>query len=43
MDWEHPAIPEEDFQLVQNKMLQAFKNEGIVFDDILIDRSVPCR
>jgi imidazoleglycerol-phosphate dehydratase / histidinol-phosphatase len=33
--------PEEDFHLVQQKMLQAFKNEGITFDDILIDRSMP--
>lgn len=33
--------PEETFSLVQGKMLTAFRNEGIVFDDILIDRSFP--
>jgi|WetSurMetagenome_2_1015567.scaffolds.fasta_scaffold85181_2 imidazoleglycerol-phosphate dehydratase / histidinol-phosphatase len=36
-----PAYPEEAYALVQAKMLQAFENEGIVFDDILIDRSLP--
>ncbi len=33
------SFPEDDFWLVQNKMLKAFENEGIVFNDILIDRS----
>jgi imidazoleglycerol-phosphate dehydratase / histidinol-phosphatase len=33
--------PEENFELVQNKMLKAFENEGIIFDDILIDPSRP--
>jgi imidazoleglycerol-phosphate dehydratase/histidinol-phosphatase len=33
--------PEETFHKVQSKMLQAFKNEGIVFDRIFIDRSLP--
>jgi len=33
--------PEEKFNLVQEKVLTAFRNEGIVFDDILIDRSLP--
>ena len=33
--------PEEKFDFVQEKMLTALRNEGIVFDDILIDRSLP--
>ena len=33
--------PEENYNRVQNKLLKAFKNEGVVFDDILIDRSLP--
>jgi imidazoleglycerol-phosphate dehydratase/histidinol-phosphatase len=36
-----PGYPEEAFRLVQQKMLKAFKNEDIVFNDILIDRSFP--
>jgi imidazoleglycerol-phosphate dehydratase / histidinol-phosphatase len=32
---------ESDFLMVQAKMLRAFGNEGVVFDDILIDRSFP--
>jgi imidazoleglycerol-phosphate dehydratase / histidinol-phosphatase len=35
------TYPEANFDLVQGKMLQAFKNEGVLFDDILIDRSYP--
>jgi imidazoleglycerol-phosphate dehydratase/histidinol-phosphatase len=35
------AFPEETFWPAQNKMLKAFENEGILFDDILIDRSFP--
>lgn len=35
------SYPEYTFWPVQNKMLQAFKNEGIIFDDILIDKSLP--
>ena len=35
------AFPEETFWPAQNKVLQAFKNEGIEFSDILIDRSFP--
>jgi len=35
------GFPEKAFHLVQQKMLQAFQNEGIIFDDILIDRSMP--
>jgi len=34
-------FPEENFWLAHNKMLKAFSNEGIIFDDILIDRSLP--
>lgn len=35
------SFPEETFWPTQNKMLQAFKNEGIEFSEILIDRSFP--
>ncbi|MBN2773063.1 MAG: bifunctional histidinol-phosphatase/imidazoleglycerol-phosphate dehydratase HisB [Prolixibacteraceae bacterium] len=35
------GYPEETFWPVQNKMLKAFENEEIIFDDILIDRSLP--
>ena len=35
------AFPEETFWPAQNKMLKAFENEGILFNDILIDRSFP--
>ena len=34
-------FPFEDFEPAQEKMLTAFKNEGVVFDDILIDKSMP--
>lgn len=36
-----PAYPESAFELVQNKMLKAFGNEGIHFSEILIDKSFP--
>ena len=35
------SFPEETFWPAQNKMLQAFKNEGIEFSDVLIDKSFP--
>ena len=35
------SFPEETFWPAHNKMLKAFENEGITFDDILIDRSFP--
>ncbi|MFD1553202.1 bifunctional histidinol-phosphatase/imidazoleglycerol-phosphate dehydratase [Putridiphycobacter roseus] len=35
------SFPEETFWPVQNKIIQAFKNEGIVFEEVLIDRSFP--
>jgi len=35
------SYPEKDFRMVQDKMIKAFENEGITFDDILIDRSFP--
>lgn len=35
------SYPEADYWLVQNKMIRAFENEGIVFDDVLIDKSFP--
>jgi imidazoleglycerol-phosphate dehydratase/histidinol-phosphatase len=34
-------FPLTDFELPHEKMLTAFKNEGIEFDDILIDNSMP--
>lgn len=33
------SFPEETFWPAHNKILKAFENEGIVFDEILIDRS----
>jgi imidazoleglycerol-phosphate dehydratase/histidinol-phosphatase len=36
-----PANPQAAFDLVQGKMLQVFANEGIVFDNVLIDPSLP--
>jgi imidazoleglycerol-phosphate dehydratase / histidinol-phosphatase len=35
------VYPEKDYNLVQSKMLKAFENEGITFDDILIDKTFP--
>lgn len=35
------SFPEETFWPVHNKVLNAFEKEGVVFDDILIDRSFP--
>ncbi len=35
------SFPENDFLPVQEKIIQAFQNEGVVFSDILIDRSFP--
>lgn len=35
------AYPQENFDMVQGKMLKTFENEGILFDDILIDTSYP--
>lgn len=37
------SFPEETFWPVHNKMIRAFENEGIAFDDLLIDRSFPGR
>jgi len=36
-----PSYPEEDFWPTHNLMLEILEGEGIVFDDILIDRSFP--
>jgi len=33
--------PEETFWPAHNKVIRAFENEGVAFDDILIDRSFP--
>ncbi|MFT5668245.1 MAG: imidazoleglycerol-phosphate dehydratase/histidinol-phosphatase [Vicingaceae bacterium] len=35
------AFPEKTFWPAQNKIIEAFKNEGIVFHEILIDKSFP--
>jgi imidazoleglycerol-phosphate dehydratase / histidinol-phosphatase len=35
------SFPEETFWPAHNKVLQAFKNEGVIFDAIHIDRSLP--
>ena len=35
------SFPEETFWPAHDKILKAFENEGITFDDILIDRSFP--
>lgn len=35
------SFPEDTFWGAHNKMLKAFEGEGVVFDDILIDRSFP--
>ena len=34
-----PVYPEKDYNLVHNKMIKCFENEGIIFDDILIDKT----
>jgi imidazoleglycerol-phosphate dehydratase/histidinol-phosphatase len=35
------SFPEETFWPAQHKIIQAFRNEGITFSEILIDRSFP--
>jgi imidazoleglycerol-phosphate dehydratase/histidinol-phosphatase len=35
------SFPEETFWPAQNKIIEAFKNEGVVFSEILIDKSFP--
>lgn len=35
------SFPEETFWPAQNKIIQAFKNEGVEFDEVLIDKSLP--
>ncbi len=35
------SFPEKDFLPVQEKVLRALENEGIVFSEVLIDRSFP--
>ena len=35
------SFPEADFKGPHEKFLEAFKNESVVFDDILIDPSMP--
>ena len=36
-----PANPQDNFDRINNKMLETFANEGVKFDDILIDPSMP--
>lgn len=35
------SFPEEDFWPAHNKMLTAFRNEGVIFTDVFIDRTLP--
>lgn len=35
------SFPEETFWPAQNKIIQAFANEGVVFSEVLIDKSFP--
>ncbi|MFD2542426.1 bifunctional histidinol-phosphatase/imidazoleglycerol-phosphate dehydratase HisB [Lacinutrix gracilariae] len=35
------SFPEDTFWPAQNKIIQAFENEGVVFSEILIDKSFP--
>lgn len=35
------SFPEKDFWPVQDFMIETFKNEGIVFNDIVIDKTLP--
>ena len=35
------SFPEDTFWPVQNKIIQAFKNENVIFEKVLIDRSFP--
>jgi imidazoleglycerol-phosphate dehydratase / histidinol-phosphatase len=35
------SFPEDTFWPAQNKMIKAFENEGIIFKDVLIDKSLP--
>ena len=36
-----PSFPEDTFWPAQQKILKAFENEGVVFDEVLVDRSFP--
>ena len=35
------SFPEETFWPAQNKVIEAFKNEGVLFGDIIIDKTMP--
>jgi imidazoleglycerol-phosphate dehydratase/histidinol-phosphatase len=35
------SFPEDTFWPAQNKIIQAFENEGIIFSEVLIDKSFP--
>ncbi len=36
-----PSFPENDFSLVQDKMLEILKGEGVVFSEIFVDSTFP--
>ena len=36
-----PSFPEETFWPIHNFIIQSFKNEGVVFDEVFIDKSFP--
>lgn len=36
-----PANPQENFDLIQKKMLEVFRGENVTFDNILVDDSYP--
>jgi len=36
-----PSFPEDTFWPVHDKIIQAFKNEGVLFKEVLIDKSFP--
>ena len=36
-----PSFPEETFWPIHNFIIQSFKNEGVVFDKVFIDKSFP--
>lgn len=35
------SFPEDTFWSAQNKIIQAFKNEGVVFSEVIIDKTMP--
>jgi imidazoleglycerol-phosphate dehydratase/histidinol-phosphatase len=35
------SFPEDTFWPAQNKLIQAFENEGVVFSEVVIDKTFP--